>query len=172
VELHARDKKPVLAVLDGSVWQGGKGAMTNGFVNKIYRTTAGAVLACVLGTVANAETARLISLSPSAPADTRVLFFDVQSASLGAVAKQIVLSAVDAAERAKAQRIEVAAYASDEEAVRDSNLAARRAEVVKQQIANYGFQGTVVIDQEGPEFPLAGLTDSSIDRRVTLRVGG
>jgi outer membrane protein OmpA-like peptidoglycan-associated protein len=111
-------------------------------------------------------------MSPSAPAETRVLFFDVQSASLGSVAKQIVLSAVDAAERAKAQRIEVAAYASDEESGRDSNLAARRAEVVRQQIANYGFQGTVVIDQEGPEFPLVGLTDPSIDRRATLRVGG
>lgn len=146
--------------------------MTNGFVNTIYRTTAVAVLACVLGTVANAESAGLISTSPPVSAETRVLFFDVQSASLGSVAKQIVLSTVDAAERANATRIEIAAYASDEESVRDSNLAARRAEVVKQQIANYGFRGTVVIDEEGPEFSLPGLTDSSIDRRLTLRVGG
>ena len=146
--------------------------MTDGFVNKIYRTTAVAVVACVLGTVANAESVRLISVSPSAPADTRVLFFDVQSASLSPVAKSIVLSTVDAAERANATRIEIAAYASDDESVRDSNLAARRAEVVKQQIANYGFRGTVVIDQEGPEFPLASLADSTIDRRVSLRIGG
>jgi outer membrane protein OmpA-like peptidoglycan-associated protein len=167
-----RDKKPTLAVLDGLVWQGGKGAMTNVFVNKIYRTTAVAFLACALGTVANAESARLISMLPSVPVDTRVLFFDVQSASLGPVAKSIVLSTVDAAERTNATRIEVAAYASDDESARDLGLAARRAEVVKQQIANYGFKGTVVIDEEGPEFPLAGLTDSSIDRRVTLRIGG
>src|SRR5262245_54535908 len=113
--------------------------MTNEFIKTIYRTTAAAVLVCALGTVANAESARLISVTPSAPADTRVLFFDVQSASLGSVAKQIVLSTVDAAERAQSQRIEIAAYASDEESVRDSNLAERRAEVVKQQIVNYGF---------------------------------
>ena len=138
--------------------------MTNGIVNTIYRTTAVVVLACVFGTVANAE--------PPVSAETRVLFFDVQSASLGSVAKQIVLSTVDAAERANATRIEIAAYASDDESMRDSNLAARRAAVVKQQIANYGFRGTVVIDEEGPEFPFAGLTDSTIDRRLTLRVGG
>ena len=146
--------------------------MTNGFVNTIYRTTAVAVLACVLGTAANAESADLISTSASTSAETRVLFFDVQSASLGSVAKQIVLSTVDAAERANATRIEIAAYSSDDESARDSNLAARRAEVVKQQIANYGFRGTVVIDEEGPEFPLAGLIDSTIDRRLTLRIGG
>jgi outer membrane protein OmpA-like peptidoglycan-associated protein len=145
--------------------------MTNGFVNTIYRTTAAAVLICAFGTAANAESARLISMSAPAPVDTRVLFFDVQSASLGPVAKSIVLSTVDAAERANAKQIEIAAYASDDESVRDSNLAARRAEVVKEQIVNYGFQGTVVVDQEGPEFPLAGLADSSIDRRVTLRIG-
>jgi len=107
-----------------------------------------------------------------APAETRVVFFDVQSASLGAVAKTIVLSAVDSAERSHAKRIEIAAYAADDESARDSGLAARRAAVVKEQIANYGFQGTVVIDEEGPELPLAGLTDASFDRRVTLRLGG
>ena len=52
--------------------------------------------------------------------------------------------------------------------VRDSNLAARRAAVVKEQIANYGFQGAVVVDEEGPELPLAGLADSTFDRRATL----
>jgi len=102
----------------------------------------------------------------------RVLFFDVQSASLSPVAKSIVLGAVDAAERAHANRIEIAAYAADDESTRDSNLAARRAAVVKEQIANYGFQGAVVVDEEGPELPLAGLTDSTFDRRATLRVGG
>jgi outer membrane protein OmpA-like peptidoglycan-associated protein len=106
-----------------------------------------------------------------APAETRVLFFDVQSASLGPVAKSIVLSTVDAAERAHAKRIEIAAYAADDESARDTGLAARRAEVVKEQIVHYGFQGTVIIDEEGPEPPLANLADSTFDRRVVLRVG-
>jgi outer membrane protein OmpA-like peptidoglycan-associated protein len=102
--------------------------------------------------------------------ETRVLFFDVQSASLSPVAKSIVLSTVDAAERAHAKRIEIAAYATEDESARDSNLAARRAEVVKEQIAQYGFQGTTVVDEEGPELPLASLAGSTFDRRVTLSV--
>ena len=142
--------------------------MTNGLTKRIVQSAGAAVLACLFATAANA----LISMPASVPADTRVLFFDVQSASLSPVAKSIVLSAVDAAERANAKRIEIAAYAADDESARDSNLAARRAAVVKEQIANYGFQGTVVVDEEGPELPLAALTDSTFDRRVILRVGG
>jgi outer membrane protein OmpA-like peptidoglycan-associated protein len=143
--------------------------MTNGFAKSVIRFAGAAVLACSFATAADAQR---ISLSAPPPAETRVLFFDVQSASLSPVAKSIVLSTVDAAERAHAKRIEIAAYAADDESARDSNLAARRAEVVKEQIAHYGFQGTVVVDEEGPELPLAGLADNTFDRRVTLRIGG
>ncbi len=142
--------------------------MTNGFAKRLVRSAGAAVLACLFATAADAQRTQLISITAPAPAETRVLFFDVQSASLSPLAKSIVLSTVDAAERAHAKRIEIAAYAADDESVRDSNLAARRAAVVKQQIAHYGFQGTVVVDEEGPELPLAGLTDSTFDRRATL----
>jgi outer membrane protein OmpA-like peptidoglycan-associated protein len=125
----------------------------------------------LLATAADAQRTQLISVPAPAPAEMRVVFFDVRSASLSPVAKSIVLSAVDAAERAHATRIEIAAYAADHESARDSNLAARRAAVVKEQIANYGFQGAVVVDEEGPELPLAGLADNTFDRRVILRVG-
>ena len=145
--------------------------MTNGFARRIVQSAGAAVLACLFATAADAQRTQLISMPAPAPAETRVLFFDVQSASLSPVAKSIVLSAVDAAERAHAKRIEIAANASDDEFVRDSALAARRAAVVKEQIANYGYQGTVVVDEEGPEPPLPGLTDSTLDRRVILRVG-
>jgi len=146
--------------------------MTNGFAKKRVRSAGAAVLACLFATAADAQPTQAISLSAPAPAEIRVVFFDVQSASLSPVAKSIVLSAVDAAERAHATRIEIAAYAADNESVRDSDLAARRAAVVKQQIAHFGFQGTVVVDEEGPELPLAGLADSTFDRRVTLRIAG
>ena len=142
--------------------------MTNEFAKRLVRSAGAAVLACLFATAADAQRTEFVSLSAPAPAETRVLFFDVQSASLSPVAKSIVLSAVDAAERAHAKRIEIAAYAADDESVRDSNLAARRAAVVKEQIANYGFQGAVVVDEEGPELPLAGLSDSTFDRRATL----
>jgi outer membrane protein OmpA-like peptidoglycan-associated protein len=142
--------------------------MTNGFAKKLVRSAGAAVLACLFATAADAQRTQLISMSAPAPAEIRVVFFDVQSASLSPVAKSIVLSAVDAAERAHAKRIEIAAYAADDESVRDSDLAARRAAVVKQQIAHYGFQGAVVVDEEGPELPLASLVDSTFDRRATL----
>lgn len=145
--------------------------MTNGFAKKLVQSAGAAILACLFATAADAQRTQLVSMSAPASVDTRVLFFDVHSASLSPVAKSIVLSAVDAAERAHATRIEIAAYAADDESMRDSNLAARRAEVVKEQIANYGFTGTVVVDEEGPELHLAGLADSTFDRRVTLRVG-
>jgi hypothetical protein len=146
--------------------------MTNGFAKRLVRSAGAAVLACLFATAADAQPAQLISVPAPAPAEMRVVFFDVRSASLSPVAKSIVLSAVDAAERAHAKRIEIAAYAADDESIRDSNLAARRVAVVKELIANYGFQGTVVVDEEGPELALASLNDSTFDRRVTLRVGG
>jgi len=142
--------------------------MTNGFAKRLVRSAGAAVLACLFATAADAQRTQLISLSAPAAAEMRVLFFDVQSASLSPVAKSIVLSAVDVAERAHAKRIEIAAYAAEDESARDSNLAARRAAVVKEQIAHYGFQGMVVVDEEGPELPLAGLADSTFDRRATL----
>jgi outer membrane protein OmpA-like peptidoglycan-associated protein len=145
--------------------------MTNGFAMRIVQSAGAAVLACLFATAADAQRTQLISMPAPAPAETRVLFFDVQSASLSPVAKSIVLSAVDAAERAHAKRIEIAAYAADDESSRDTGLAVRRAEVVKEHIVHYGFQGTVIIDEEGPEPPLANLADSTFDRRVVLRVG-
>lgn len=143
--------------------------MTNGFAKSVVRFAGAALLACS-ATAADAQRTELISMSAPAPVETRVLFFDVQSASLSAAAKSIVLGTVDTAERAHAKRIEIAAHAADDETARDSNLAARRAAVVKEQIAHYGFEGTVVVDEEGPELPLAGLTDSTFDRRVTLQI--
>ena len=144
--------------------------MTNGFAKRVVHFAGAAALACLFATAADAQRTQLISVPAPAPAEIRVVFFDVQSASLSPVAKSIVLSAVDTAERVRAKRIEIAAYAADDESARDSNLAARRAEVVKEQIAHYGFKGTVVVDEEGPELPLAGLTDSTFDRRVTLQI--
>jgi outer membrane protein OmpA-like peptidoglycan-associated protein len=144
--------------------------MTSGFSTRVVRVARAAALACSFATAADAQHTELISMSAPAPAETRVLFFDVQSASLSPVAKSIVLSTVDAAERAHAKRIEIAAYAADDEAARDSNLAARRAEAVKEQIAHYGFEGTVIVDEEGPELPLARLADGTFDRRVILFV--
>jgi outer membrane protein OmpA-like peptidoglycan-associated protein len=146
--------------------------MTNGFAKRVVRFAGATVLACLFATAADAQRTQLVSVPAPAPAEMRVLFFNVQSASLSPVAKSIVLSAVDAAERAHATRIEIAAYAADDESARDSALATRRAAVVKELIANYGFQGTVVVDEEGAELALAGLADSTFDRRVTLRVGG
>lgn len=146
--------------------------MTNGFASRTTRSAATAVLACMVATAVNAQSEQAVSMTAAAPVETRVVFFDAQSASLSAVAKTIVLGAVDAAERSHAKQIEIAAYSSEEEAVRDSDLVARRAAVVKEQIANFGFRGTVIIDEEGPEPPLASLTDTTFDRRVILRIGG
>ena len=146
--------------------------MTNVFAKRLVQSAGAAALACLFATAADAQRTQLISVPAPAPAEIRVVFFDVQSASLSPVAKSIVLSTVDAAERIHAKRIEIAAYAADDESARDSNLAARRAEVVKELIANYGFQGTVIVDEEGPELRLASPADTTFDRRVTLRVGG
>lgn len=143
--------------------------MTNGFAKRLVQSAGVFALACLFAT---AQRTQSVSMPAPASPDMRVLFFDVQSTSLSPIAKSIVLSTVDAAERAHAKRIEIAAYAADDESARDSNLAARRAEVVREQIANYGFQGTVVVDEEGPELPLASLADSTFDRRVVLRVSG
>ena len=146
--------------------------MTNGFAARVVRSAGTALLACTLAASAAAQTVQPISVPAPAALETRVLFFDVRSAALTPVAKTIVLSAVDAAERSAAKRIEIAASAADDEFARDPDLAARRAEVVKQQIVNYGFQGTVVVDEEGPEPLLMGAHDTTFDRRVILRVGG
>jgi outer membrane protein OmpA-like peptidoglycan-associated protein len=142
---------------------------TKGFATKFVQAAGTAVLASMLAIASVAQGAQTMSVHEAT--QTRVLFFDVNSASLGADARTIVLSAVDAAERSGAKLIEIAAYASDEESARDGDLASRRAEVVKQQVVDYGFQGTVLVDEEGPEFRLVGLSDTTIDRRVVLRLG-
>ena len=145
--------------------------MTNRSALTISRTAGAAAVACVIATASGAQNVQPISMTAPPAAETRALFFDMRSAALSPDAKSIVLSAVDAAERSHAKRIVIAAYAADEESARDTNLAARRADVVRQQIANFGYQGTVVIDQEGPELRLEGLGDGSLDRRVMLSVG-
>ena len=68
--------------------------MTRGFASRLVRSAGAAALTCIVATAARAQSVEPISMAP-APAETRVVFFDVQSASLGAVAKTIVLSAVD-----------------------------------------------------------------------------
>jgi outer membrane protein OmpA-like peptidoglycan-associated protein len=144
--------------------------ITNRFASKIVRAAGTAILASMLTTVSVAQSAQSISIPARAVAATRVLFFDVHSASLSTDAKTIVLSAVDAAERSGAKLIEIAAYAADDESARDMNLSARRAEVVKQQIVNYGFQGQVIVDDEAPYAPLAAtVANDTVQRLAILR---
>ena len=146
--------------------------MTNGFASKTIRLAGSAVLACILATSVGAQNLLQVSLSQPQKPETMVLFFDVQSAALTSEAKTIVLNAVDTAERTHAKFIELAAYAAADESTRDPELMARRAAMVKQQIANYGFQGRVIIDDEAPDAPLVTLGDETIDRRAALRIGG
>lgn len=154
--------------------------MTNGFASKTIRLSGAAVLACILATSVGAQNQLRISLpapsKPELPAPSKpemmVLFFDVQSATLTPEAKTIVLSAVDAAERAHAEHVDLGVYAAPDESTRDPELAARRAAAVKQKIADFGFQGLVVIDEEAPEIALAGVGDEVIHRSAILHLGG
>ena len=99
------------------------------------------------------------------------LFFDVQSPYLSPEARKIVLGAVDAAERTHAGRIDLAAYAAPDEIARDPALVARRAATVKEQIANYGFQGLVIVDDETSDPPLMAIANDTFHRMAILRVG-
>jgi hypothetical protein len=146
-------------------------AMTNVFATRIARSAGAAILAFGLATSVGAQS--LWQISEPAPVAPRsvIMLFDVQSARLTSEARTIVLTTVDAAERAHAGRIELAAYAAPDEIVRDPELAARRAAAVKEQIANYGFQGLVVVDDEAPEVPLARLGDDTFDRLAILHIG-
>ena len=139
--------------------------MTNRFASRIVCSVAAAILACSLAVSADAQIAR-----PAAP-QTVALFFDVQSPFLTPEARKVVLSAVDTAERAHAGRIELAAYAAPDEIARDPDLVARRAATVKEQIANYGFQGLVIVDDEASDPPLATIADDTFQRMAILRVG-
>jgi len=145
--------------------------MTNVFATRIVRPAGIAILACILATSVGAQGLRqMFKPAPVAPQNV-VMFFDLQSARLTPEARTIVLGTVDAAERAHAGRIELAAYAAPDETARDPELAARRAAAVKEQIANYGFQGLVVIDDEAPEVPLARLGDDTFNRLAVLHIG-
>ena len=145
--------------------------MTNSFASKIIRMAGAVVLASILATSVEAQMARQISFAAPAVPETLVLFFDVESAALTPEAKSIVLSAVDAAERERAGSIELAAYAAPDETVRYRELVARRVAAVKQMIADYGFHGVVVVDDEAADVPLESVGDETIDRRAVIRVG-
>jgi hypothetical protein len=146
--------------------------MTNGFASKTIRLAGSVVLACMLATSVGAQNRLGISLPAPSKPEMVALFFDIESAALTPEAKTIVLSAVDAAERAHAQQIVLAAYAAPDESARDPELSARRAAAVKQQIADFGFQGLVVVDEEAPDLPLVGVGADTFDRSATLRLGG
>lgn len=137
--------------------------MTNAFASKMIRFAGAAVLASILTSSAGAE---------NSEPKTMVLFFDMQSADLTSEAKMIVLSAVDAAKREHTDSLELAVFAAPEEFTRDHELIARRAATLKQQIADYGFQGAVLVDDETSDVPLALAGDDTIDRRAVIRVGG
>ena len=137
--------------------------MTNGFASKMIRLAGTAVLASILASSADAE---------NSEPKTMFLFFDMQSADLTPEAKSIVLSAVDAAERVHAGQIELAAYSSSGESAHDSALAVRRADAVKALIADYGYSGHVIVDQEAPDVPLVRIGDETFDRSAILRLAG
>ena len=139
--------------------------MTKVFSSKVIRLAGTAVLASILATSVGAAD-RFGSAEPK----TMVLFFDSESAALSPEAKSIVLSAVDAAERAHAGQIELAAHSSFDESVHDAALAARRAEAVKELIVEYGFRGYVFVDEEAPAIPLVRAGDETFDRSAILRL--
>jgi len=141
--------------------------MTNRFASRVGRSTAAAILACTLAVSADAQIAQYAPVAP----ETVALFFDAQSPFLSPEARKIVLGAVDKAERVHAGRIELAAYAAPDEITRDPMLAVRRAATVKEQIANYGFQGLVIVDDEASDPPLTAIANDTFHRMAILRVG-
>ena len=144
--------------------------MTNVFATRIVRPAGIAILACILATSVGAQGLRqMFKPAPVAPQNV-VMFFDLQSARLTPEARTIVLGTVDAAERAHAGRIELAAYAAPDETARDPELAARRAAAVKEQIANYGFQGLVIVDDEASDPPLTAIANDTFHRMAILRI--
>ena len=147
--------------------------MTNVFASKIVRLAGAVVLVSILATGGEAQNTRQISFVAPAVPETMVLFFDVESAALTPEAKSIVLSAVDAAERGNAGQIELAAFSSSDEFAHDPALAVRREAAVKELIADYGFTGLVVVDEEGPQIALVRVDgDTTFDRAVLLHLGG
>ena len=145
--------------------------MTNKSSFRIGLSAGAAILAGLLATSVGAQGLRQISLSAPPPRAV-VLFFDLNSDRLTPEANAIVRSAVNSAERAQADQIEVATYAAADESASNPGLAARRAATLKEQIAKYGFEGSVVIDEEASDVRLAGPGEETFDRRAILRVGG
>jgi outer membrane protein OmpA-like peptidoglycan-associated protein len=140
--------------------------MTKEFRSRIVQVAAAAVLACSLTISAGAQNAP----QPDVPA-TMILFFDSESAQLTPEAKSIVLAAVDAAERGRVRRIELAVHSSAEELARDPELATRRAGAVRRQIADFGYRGQVYVDEEAPEIQLAAVEDATFQHSAILRIG-
>jgi hypothetical protein len=141
--------------------------MTDRFESRLLWLAAFATLVCSVTTLAGARGAP----QPDVPA-TMIVFFDVESATVTPEAKSIVLAAVDAAERGGVKTIELAAHSSPEEVVHDPNLATKRAEAVKELIADFGFRRRVYVDHEAPPIPLAAAGDETFQRSTILRVGG
>jgi len=137
------------------------------FASRVGLSAAAAILACTLAVSADAQISQPVPATP----ETVALFFDVQSPFLSPEARKIVLGTVDAAERMHAGRIELAAYAAPDEIARDPALVARRAATVKEQIANYGFQGLVIVDDEASDPPLTAIANDTFQRMAILRVG-
>ena len=139
--------------------------MTNRFASR---------LACFAGALALAAMcvgATSVSTAAVASVPSMVLFFDLESAKLTSNAKMIVLIAVDAAKRARANEISIVAYAAPNEALRDPALAAERAAAVKQQIIVFGFRGRVIIHKEAPGVVASGVGQEVVLRRATLHFG-
>ena len=141
--------------------------MTKRFISGLVRAAGAAFVACSLTTSAGAQDAQT-TVVPKMVA----VFFEPESAALTPEGKTVVLHALDAAERAAARTIVLAAFASDDEFGRDPELAARRAAAVKAAIAERGFGGVVFVDQEAPEIPLVGTGDDSFGRSAIIRLGG
>jgi outer membrane protein OmpA-like peptidoglycan-associated protein len=141
--------------------------MTTKFMSRFVRAAGAAFIACSLTNAAGAQ-----DVQTTAVPKMVAVFFEPESAALTPEGKTVVLYALDAAERADARTITLAAFASDDESARDPELAARRASAVKSAIAERGFDGIVFVDQEAPELPLVGTGDDTFGRSAILRVGG
>jgi outer membrane protein OmpA-like peptidoglycan-associated protein len=140
--------------------------MTKRFMSGLVRAAGAAFVACALTNSAGAQDAQT-SVVPK----TVAVFFEPESAALTPEGETVVVQAVDAAERADARTIALAAFASDEETARQPELAARRAAAVKSAIAERGFGGIVFVDQEAAEIPLLATGDDAFGRTAILRLG-
>jgi hypothetical protein len=146
--------------------------MTNRLASRLVSFAAAFGLAGALATSVGAQNLPPTSvLTPAVePVPSMMaLFFDFESAELTSEAKTIVRRTIDAAKRGQAKEIAIFAYAAPDESVRDPELAAERAAAVKHQIAVFGFQGRVVIDEKAPRVVVSG--DEVVQRRAILHFG-